>query len=123
MLAESWAVRRGEYEKLMAGEDFFVFLAEVRSLPVGYALVHMRGDETESGAVAELETLTVLPEHRGRGIGATLYEAVLAELRRRHVGRISVSAIASNEGAIRFYERQGLLPYMRSFVGSVAGVE
>ena len=64
-------------------------------------------------------TLAVLPDHRGRGIGTELMEAVYAELRGLGVKHMAVSVIASNEDAIRFYDRLGLLPFLRSYIGEV----
>jgi ribosomal protein S18 acetylase RimI-like enzyme len=117
-------VRREVYEEWLAEPDAFVLIAEVGGEPAGYALVHMRGPEEtwETGdRIAELETLAVLPEHRGGGIGAQLMEALYEELRRLGVKHMAVSVIASNEDAIRFYDRRGLLPFLVSYIGEVPG--
>src|SRR6202042_3115267 len=83
---QSWEVRRALYEEWLAEPGAFVLVAEDDSRPVAYALVHMGGPEetwTTGDRVAELETLTVLPEYRSHGLGMRLMEAVHAELRRR----------------------------------------
>jgi ribosomal protein S18 acetylase RimI-like enzyme len=119
---DSWLVRRELYEEWLAEPDAFALIAEAEGEPVGYALVHMRGPEetwTTGDRIAELETLTVLPGHRGGGIGMELMEAVYEELRRLGVRHMAVSVIASNEDAIRFYERLELQPFLVSFIGAV----
>jgi ribosomal protein S18 acetylase RimI-like enzyme len=119
---DSWAVRRALYEEWLAEPDAFVCVARDAGRPVGYALVHMRGPEetwATGDRIAELETLAVLPEHRGRGIGSGLVEAVYDELGRLGVGHLGVGVIASNEDALRFYERLGLLRFTTHYLGAV----
>jgi len=120
---QSWAVRRELYEEWLAEPDAFVLLAEVEGEPIGYALVHLRGPE-ETWATGErigvLETLTVLPDERGRGVGSALFERIYAELRRLGVTELQVAVISKNAEALRFYERHGLLPFTVSFMGRVS---
>ena len=119
---DSWVVRRAIYAALLAEPDAFVLLAEVDSSPVGYALVHLRGPEetwTSGERIAELETLAVLPGHRGRGTGRALVDAVLEELRRLDVEQWTVGVIAANAAAIRFYEKLELQPFMVTYIGEV----
>ena len=75
--ADSWAVRRGLYEDWLKDPEAFVLIAESQGEPVGYAVVQVRGPEetwATGDRVAQLETLTVLPGHRGQGIGSALVE-------------------------------------------------
>lgn len=117
----SWRVRRAIYAELLTEPDAFVLLAEAGSRPIGYALVHIRGSQAswETGRVAELETLAVLPGDRGCGVGTALVEAVFAQLRRLEIGHWAVGVIGSNAEAIRFYERLDLLPFMVTYIGGV----
>jgi len=119
---DSWAVRRGLYEEWLAEPDAFALVALVDEQPVGYAVVHMRPPEetwATGDPIAELETLAVLPEQRGRGIGSALMKEVFEELRRVGVKQWAVGAISTNADAIRFYERLGVLPFVTSFMGAV----
>jgi GNAT superfamily N-acetyltransferase len=120
---ESWARGRQRYEAWLRTGDAFVLIAEEDGDAIGYAFVHLgRGSDTWAMAdcVAELETLVVLPDARGRGVGSALMTAMLAELRRRNVPEWRVGVVATNQGAVRFYERYGVVPTMVFFVGRVA---
>jgi GNAT superfamily N-acetyltransferase len=119
---QSWAVRRELYEDWLAEPDAFVLLAEVDREPIGYALVHLRGPEEtwQTGdRIGVLETLAVLPDERGRGVGSALFERIYAELRRLGVPELEVAVISKNAAALRFYERHGLLPFTVSYMGRV----
>ena len=120
--AESWAVRRALYEEWLRDPDAFALIAEDEGEPVGYAMVELRGPEetwATGDRVAELETLAVLPDHRGRGIGSALVQRMHEELRRIGVGHFVVSVVASNADAVRFYERLGLTTFLVTYAGRV----
>jgi ribosomal protein S18 acetylase RimI-like enzyme len=55
----------------------------------------------------EVETVTVLPEARGAGIGTALMDAIEARARELGIGYLSLSVRTANEGARRLYERRG----------------
>ncbi len=56
---------------------------------------------------ARLNSLWVLPGHRGAGVGGVLVEAFLDWARERGAPYVVVSAFAANPTAIRLYERHG----------------
>jgi GNAT superfamily N-acetyltransferase len=119
---QSWVVRRELYEDWLSEPDAFVLLAEVNREPIGYALVHLRGPEEtwETGdRIGVLETLAVLPDERGRGVGTALFERIYSELRELGVKELQVAVISKNAEALRFYERHGLLPFTVSYMGRV----
>lgn len=64
-----------------------------------------------------LESLSVRPDQRGGGLGTRLFEAVRAEFVRRGAQELQLEVISSNAEAIRFYARQGLVPYVTTLVG------
>ena len=109
--AESWRRRRAEYEGWLAEPEAFFLLASVQGQPAGYAFVHFveRHSATWQSvpAEAELETLAVLPAFRSSGVGRALVDRVRAEALRQGVTTLSLIVIASNEGAINFYQAQG----------------
>ena len=121
---ESWSVRRAEYAQWLAEPDAFVLIAEAEeeSRAIGYALVHYREPDDSrmtAGRFAELESLAVLSEVRGRGIGTALMAAVYRELRELGVGELEIGVLVTNDGARRFYEREGFRPWVVKYFGPV----
>lgn len=55
-----------------------------------------------------LDALGVLPEFRNRGIGGELVQRVMREGLEKGFTEMSLTALAGNTGALRFYERHGL---------------
>lgn len=121
---DSWRRRRSEYEGWLARPGSFVLVAESGSRQLGYVLVLIEvGDDTWSTdeRVAIVETLSVAPGSRGRGVGTRLMDAVDAELDRIGVRDLFVGAVATNERGLRFYERRGLLLSLVHFYGRRGG--
>lgn len=119
---DSWARRRVHYARVLSNPDTFAFLAERDGRPVGYAVVKIAGTEATLAVgeqVADLDSLAVLPEERGNGLGGALMDAVCDELRRRGIREISLAVMEGNEGAARFYERRGFVPYLRFMLARV----
>ena len=115
---ETWRERRELYEQLFRRPETFLFLARVGGRLVGYALGHVPGPEADwwsdtwriDGPVGELESVAVLPEHRGAGIGAALLDAVDDEFARLGVRDQILGALPGNAAALRLYERRGFRP-------------
>jgi len=110
----SWAARRSSYERWLAEEDSFVLLAERGGEAVGYALVEILpgpDDTWVSGSrMADVQTLTVAPTERGRGIGTLLLNTVDARLAEIGIRDIFIGVLVGNDDALRFYQRRGLRP-------------
>ena len=62
------------------------------------------GDVRRTEGVAWIATVAVLPEYRGRGIGAAMLQTCEAQI---PVNRIRLCVRPSNEVAVRLYERFG----------------
>ena len=87
---------------------------------VGYCVSSISGGADSAGAhtagpdyagrVGEIDSLFVLDEFRGRGIGTELVRRALVWLREREPGQIIVVALAENVAATEFYKRFGLMP-------------
>ncbi len=121
---ESWRRRRAEYDVWLAEPGSFTLLAEAGGSPIGYALVRVdHGDDTWSTdeRVAVVETLSVDPAWRGRGVGTALMDAVDEELVRSGIRELFVGAVATNRDAVRFYERRGLTVTLVQFYGRRSG--
>lgn len=115
---ETWRERRTLYEEVFRKPETFLFLARVERELVGYALGHVLGsaeswwsDTWRTGdRVGELESISVLPEHRGAGIGSALLDAVDAEFARLGVDEQVIGVLPGNIDALRLYQRRGFRP-------------
>jgi GNAT superfamily N-acetyltransferase len=107
---DAWRIRRSKYERWLRDPDTFFVLAEVAGKPVGYAFVTVGPGYAswQTGQrLAELETLSVLPEHRGGGVGSALLEAVWSRLSELEVEDLAITTTTTNVDSHRFYEREG----------------
>lgn len=123
-LADAWRVRRSKYVRWLEDQDTFFVLAEMEGKPVGYAFVTV-GPGYASWATGEragvLETLSVLPESRGHGLGAALIGAVWNRLEEKGIDDLSITTTATNLDAHRFYEREGFEPAFVVYYGKRPG--
>lgn len=108
----SWDRRSRLYHKELSDDGGLLAIATKTSRPVGYAMVVLREGPDDTWPVgdryAELYSLSVASDERGRGIGSALFDAVERELAAREIRDLSVAVMAGNTAAIRFYERRGL---------------
>ena len=95
---------------------------------VGYGLAHVMPtgetwvpDTWVTGArIGEIESLAVLPAHRGHGLGTELLERLERALREQGVTDLVIGVLPGNDGAVRMYERRGYRPtwmYLSRFDG------
>jgi ribosomal protein S18 acetylase RimI-like enzyme len=54
-------------------------------------------------------SLAVVPDHRSQGIGSALLRRVVEEALQARLRSVSLDVALRNEGAIRFYEREGFV--------------
>ncbi len=113
----SWAMRRQFYGECLSHKGSFLFLAYVGDDLVGYALVlvqatsAMWSDTWVTGdRTAELETLVVAPEQRGKGIGTLLLDRVESELDRLGITDVIIGSLPSNTRTLDMYRRRGFEP-------------
>jgi ribosomal protein S18 acetylase RimI-like enzyme len=106
---DSWARRRADYEKWLTEPDAFCLVARQGRRAVGYVLVTVNeGSPTwQRGRFGYVETLSVLPDARGRSIGAALLDAAAQRLAALGVDDMELTVVARNERARRFYAREG----------------
>jgi GNAT superfamily N-acetyltransferase len=109
-LANAWRIRRSKYVRWLENPETFFVIAEDECGPVGYAFVTVGPGYASwktGERAAELETLSVLPEHRGRGVGAELIEAAWRRLDELGIDDMAITTTKTNVDSHRFYERQG----------------
>lgn len=126
--AETWSARRALYEELLAKPDTLLVLALAGDAPIGYGMAHVMPvegswieDTWKTGdRIGEIESLGVLPGHRGSGLGSALLERLESHLHGIGVRDLMLGALAGNADAIRLYERRGYRPtwlYLSRFDG------
>jgi len=125
---ESWAVRKVLYEELLVKPDTLLLLAFDGSAAIGYGLAHVMAvedswipDTWQTGQrIGEIESLSVLPEYRGSGLGSVLLDRLEAHLRDRGARDLILGVLPGNHDAIRLYQRRGYRPtwlYLSRFEG------
>ncbi|MDU6411644.1 MAG: GNAT family N-acetyltransferase [Yersiniaceae bacterium] len=106
-LAEEY--NRDTLEAELANPDILWLLAESEGQPIGFAKVcwdRPRPDNSETGAL--LQKLYLMPEQTGQGYGNQLWDAVLAEARRRGQRSLWLTVLQNNPRARTFYLRRGM---------------
>jgi len=63
-------------------------------------------DETEAGEIY-LDTVSVFPEHQGKGIGQKLIQKLIEQSRERGFSKVGLLVEVNNPSAKRLYERIG----------------
>jgi len=115
---ETWREHVVVYRELYAEHDPVLLIARADGRLAGYALGYTMpasgtwlADTWATGAhLGEIETLSVLPEYRGRGVGSMLLDQLHESLRQRGAEDFILGALAGNADAIRLYERHGYRP-------------
>ena len=122
--ADSWRRRRAQYERWLAGDAAVLLIAERAGRPVGYATVTI-GDGPATWDLGdralEVETLAVLPEERGAGVGHALMQEAQRVARDGGAEVISVGLVHTNDGARGFYEREGFGLFYLELVKDLRG--
>lgn len=109
----NWPKENGQahFSRHIAGEHSICFLAEIEGEVVGYLVGYLENkSELRPVQVAELESMFIQSEYRGLSVGTDLVNQFLKWALKEGAERISVTAYAANEKAIRFYKGLGFLP-------------
>ena len=103
-----------ELAVILKDESTPVFVADEEGLVLGYAFcVFMRHEN--HNVLTDIKTLyiddlCVDEKTRGTGVGRALYEYVLAFAKESGCYNVTLNVWACNTGAMRFYEKLGLVP-------------
>jgi ribosomal protein S18 acetylase RimI-like enzyme len=118
----AWERRRPHYESLLASGRGHLLLAEEDRRVIGYVMVSVTAGQVTLATgdrMAELETLSVAEGDRGQGVGRALMDAAYAVMRDLGATEVVLYVLEGNDGAVRFYERLGMRPYLRVMLGPV----
>jgi ribosomal protein S18 acetylase RimI-like enzyme len=91
--------------RLIDSADAFTWIAEEDGRIAGFSIADISGNL--DGLFAYIETIEVLPEDRGRGIGNELLRRVEESAHERQASAIWLHVESTNAGAIRLYEAHG----------------
>jgi len=117
--ADSWRVRRAQYLRWLASPTAAVLVARDADRLLGYAMIRCAdaaGSWQWGDQVGALETLVVADGARGTGVGRELLDAARERLAGWGAEVMTISVIAGNEGAARFYRREGASDYLRTLI-------
>jgi GNAT superfamily N-acetyltransferase len=120
-LEESWRRRRSEYEGWLASGEAVILRAEQAGRALGYLTLRVsEGPHTwDLGKVGTIETLSVLPEERGAGVGAALMSAARRGAASQGAQSLAVGVVHTNLDALRFYEHEGFGSFYLELIGPV----
>jgi ribosomal protein S18 acetylase RimI-like enzyme len=117
--ADSWRVRRAQYRQWLAVPRAAVLVAGEADRLLGYAMIRCTdaaGSWQWGDQVGTLETLVVSVSARGTGVGRELLDAARERLAEWGARVMTISVIAGNEGALRFYHREGASDYLHTLI-------
>lgn len=92
------------------GRRVRVLVAEEEGRLVAYAIYFFAYSSFLARPTLYLEDVFVVPEHRHRGLGRKIIEALVREARREGCGRMEWMALGWNKVARRFYAGLGAQP-------------
>ncbi|MFF7953312.1 GNAT family N-acetyltransferase [Streptomyces griseorubiginosus] len=121
---DSWRLRRGQYLEWLREPLAAVLVARDGDHLLGYAVVRVLdapGSWQWGDQVGVLETLVVDDEARGAGVGQALVKAVRERLAASGVQVMKISVIAGNDDALRFYQREGAVDFVKTLIMPVSG--
>jgi ribosomal protein S18 acetylase RimI-like enzyme len=120
-IEQAWTNRRRLYVQWLSSSEGAAWLAERDDRAVGYAMARVMDDPPRSWGIGPrigvLETLSVVPSERGHGVGSQLLDAAKHELTAMGAKQFRLNVISTNAGAIRFYQRHGMQPFVTMMVG------
>ena len=86
-------------------DDNKICIVAVDESLIGYIYASFVLDEAEIGNIC------IVPECRGQGVGRSLIDSMLSDLKSRGVCKVFLEVESDNESAIRLYERLGFVNY------------
>ena len=95
-----------DYEKAWDSRLIDCIVATAEEKIIGVALYYDTFS-TWKGKMMYLEDFVVSAKHRGQGVGKMIYDELFKEAERRSAILVKWQVLDWNEGAVRFYEREG----------------
>lgn len=93
-----------------------LLIVELDQVPVGsFQLSFIPGVSRQGAWRGQIESVRVVPERQGQGIGSAMMQWAVAECRRRGCGLVQLTSDRNRPDAHRFYERLGFRPTHSGF--------
>lgn len=110
-LQENFSAQKIKTE--LGNPDSTFFIAREEDIPVGYLKINTGKAQTElkDEAALEIERIYVTSSHYGKKVGQLLYEKALEISRLQHKAYLWLGVWERNARAIRFYEKNGFVPF------------
>lgn len=90
--------------------DLRVWVIEADGRVVGFASAGPCRDEDQPAGTGEVYAIYLEPDAWGRGLGRTLFEHTVADLRARGFDRLVLWVLTDNQRGRQFYDRQAWRP-------------
>ncbi|HEX2534037.1 MAG TPA: GNAT family N-acetyltransferase [Chitinophagaceae bacterium] len=89
------------------------YFAVLEEQVIGYLKLNTGAAQTElkDDRALEIERIYVLQKYQGQKVGQLLYQKAVEVARQRQAGYIWLGVWDQNGKAIRFYEKQGFVPF------------
>ena len=95
-------------QPLLSNQDLgLVFVSEIDSVLVGYAVIGWGWGIESGGKEALIDEVFVLKNHRKQGIGAKLLSEVMTELERHNTKAVFLETEAQNPNSRKLYQNLG----------------
>lgn len=102
------AVYEAAFERIAASGSNWLYVAEQEGAIVGtFQLTLIPGLVNHGRLRAKVESVQVLADRRGLGIGAEMMRFAIAEARQKGAGMVELTSNKKRRDAHRFYERLG----------------
>ena len=102
--ADAWAAELMVAEVSHPNNHYIVAQAEGAPDIAGYAGVRC---DPVAGGHGDIQTIAVIPEHRGNGLGRMMLVALLDHAQQRGVRSVFLEVRADNDAAIALYDSEG----------------
>jgi ribosomal protein S18 acetylase RimI-like enzyme len=122
--ADSWRVRRSQYRQWLAAPKSTLLAAQSSGHLQGYAMIRVinaAGSWQWGDQIGVLETLVVSSNARGAHVGQALLDTARMRLAGWGTQVMTISVVAGNEAALRFYRREGASNYLHTLLMPVTG--
>ncbi|QQM32578.1 GNAT family N-acetyltransferase [Martelella lutilitoris] len=119
---EAYGDYRAAFDAIAASANDTLYVAELDGMVVGTLQTSFTRTLTGRGsAMLTIEAVQTHPDRRGRGIGARMIAAAIAEARAKDCRLVQLMSNRSRTDAHRFYERLGFTPSHLGFKMKLKG--